>query len=104
MTITMMSLLYFNCQQTALKQDGMHFILCPTQGNKIEDVVLNRVCILSVFCPKQGQGFKSSHPGPRALFPLFGGGAGKGAGIGRSHDHQTPRNCGCTKLAYDHIQ
>ena len=41
---------------------------------------------------------------PRALFPSLGGGAGKGPGIGRSHDHQTPRICGCTKLAYDRIR
>ena len=38
---------------------------------------------------------------PRALFTGFGRGAGKGPGIGRSHDHQTPRICGCTKLAYN---
>ena len=69
MTITMMNLLNCNCQQTALTQDGMHFILCPKQGNKIEDVVLNRVCILSFFCPKQGQGFKSSQPRPQGAFP-----------------------------------
>lgn len=30
-----------------LKQDGVHFIPCPKQGNNIEGVV----------CPKQGQGF-----------------------------------------------
>ena len=35
----------------------------------------------------------------RALFPGFGGGVGKGPAIARSHDHQTPRICGCTKLA-----
>ena len=29
-------------------------IACPKQGNKIEGVVLNRVCILGFFCPKQG--------------------------------------------------
>ena len=39
----------------ALKQGGMHFLLCAKQGNKIEGVVLNRVCILGFFCPKQGQ-------------------------------------------------
>ena len=26
---------------------------CPKQGNKIEGVVLNRVCILGIFSPKQ---------------------------------------------------
>ena len=36
-------LLKRNCQQMALKQDGVHFALCPKQGNKIEGVVLNRV-------------------------------------------------------------
>ena len=28
-------------------------IACPKQGNKTELVVLNRVCILGFFCPKQ---------------------------------------------------
>ena len=33
-----------------LKQYGVQFVLCPKQGsNKIEDVVLNRVCILGFF-------------------------------------------------------
>ena len=41
---------------------------------------------------------------PRGLFPGFGGGAVKGPSIGRSHDHQNPRICGCTKLAYDRIR
>ena len=35
-------------------------MLGPKQGTKIEGVVLNRVRILGIFCPKQGQGFKSS--------------------------------------------
>ena len=40
----------------------MHFVLflCPKQGNEIEVVVVNRVCILGFFSPKQGQGFKPS--------------------------------------------
>ena len=29
----------------ALKQDCVHFVLCPEQGNKIEGVDLNKVCI-----------------------------------------------------------
>ena len=34
----------------ALKQYGVQFALCPKQGsNKIEGVVLNRVCILGFF-------------------------------------------------------
>ena len=52
-----------------LKQDGAHFVLCPKQYHKIEDVVLNRVCILGFFCPKQGQGFK---PSAAHLYPNFG--------------------------------
>ena len=44
------------------------------------------------------------NPVPRALFPGFEGGAGKGPGIGRSHDHQTTRICRGTKLAYDRIR
>ena len=42
-----------------LKQNGVHFVHCLQQGSKIEGVVLNRVCILGILCPKQGQGFKS---------------------------------------------
>ena len=45
-----------------LKQDGVQFAFCPKQGNKIEGVVLIRVCrrILGIFCPRQGQGQKLS--------------------------------------------
>ena len=32
------------------------------QSTKIEGVVLNRLGILGIFCPKQDQGFKSSIP------------------------------------------
>ena len=40
---------------------------------------------------------------PRALLPGFiWGGAGKGPCISRSHDHQTPRICGCTKHPHLH--
>ena len=39
------------------------------QGNKIEDSVLNRECILGIFCPKQGQGLK---PSAAHLYPNFG--------------------------------
>ena len=46
----------------ALKQDGVQFAFCPKQGNKIEGVVLTRTCtcIVGIFRPKQGQGFKLS--------------------------------------------
>ena len=44
------NLLNCNCQQmTFKKQDGVHFVLCPKQGN-IEGVVLNRVYILQKEC------------------------------------------------------
>ena len=42
----------------ALKQGGVRFLLCPKQGNKIEGVVLNRVCILGFFLSKTGSGFQ----------------------------------------------
>ena len=54
------NLLCCNCQQMALKQDGVHFLLCPKHSSKIEGVFLDRVCILGYFGPKQGQGFKPS--------------------------------------------
>ena len=38
-------------------------------STKIERVVLNRVCILAIFCPKQGQGFK---PLAAHLYPNIG--------------------------------
>ena len=38
----------------------MHFVLCPNQGYKIKVVFLYRVCILGMFCLKQGQGFTTS--------------------------------------------
>ena len=42
-----------------VKQETVYFVICPKQGPKIEDVVLNRVCIVGLyFCPKQGQGFR----------------------------------------------
>ena len=66
-----------------LKQDGVHFVLCPKQGNKIEGVALNRICILGFFfCPKQAQGSKPypnigqySHPPslPGNVDPSFPG-------------------------------
>ena len=45
------------------------FRSCPKQGTKIERVVLNRVCILGIFRPKQGQGFK---PSAAHLYPKIG--------------------------------
>ena len=45
------------------------FRSCPKQGTKIEHVVLNRVCTLGIFRPKQGQGFK---PSAAHLYPKIG--------------------------------
>ena len=53
----------------ALKQDGVHFVHCPEQGNKIEDVVLNRVSILGILRLKQGQDFK---PPAAHIYPSIG--------------------------------
>jgi len=38
----------------------LYFVICPNQGPKMEGVVLHRVGVLGLFCPKQGQGFKPS--------------------------------------------
>ena len=51
-----------NCQLMTLKHDGIHFVLCPKQGNEIEVVVLNKVWMLG-FCflswnLGKGQAFK----------------------------------------------
>ena len=32
-----------------LKQDGVHFLLCPRQVNKSDGVLLNRACLLEFF-------------------------------------------------------
>jgi len=51
-----------------LKQDSVHFGVCPKQGIKIAVVFLNRVlCILGFFCPKQSglQTLISSSPLPK---------------------------------------
>ena len=53
----------------ALKQKGVHFVLCPKQGNKIEGVVINRVCVLRIFCRKKGQGPRCS---AAHLYPNIG--------------------------------
>ena len=42
-----------------LKQDGVHFVLCPGKVNKIEDVVLNRVYILVFILSQTGSGFQT---------------------------------------------
>ena len=39
------------------------------EGTKIKGLVLNRVSILGIFCPKQGQGFK---PSATYLYPNIG--------------------------------
>ena len=48
----------------------VQFVICPKQGPKMKGVVLNRVLgILGLFCPKQGQSFKTS---AQALHPDLG--------------------------------
>ena len=47
----------------------INWALGHNHGTKIERVVLNRVCILGIFCPKQGQGFK---PSAAHLYPNIG--------------------------------
>lgn len=50
------------------------------------------------------QNMPLKQPRSQGLFPLLvggaGGGAGKGPGIGRSHDLKTPKNLGCTEFIY----
>ena len=58
-----------------LKQNGVPFVHCPQQGNKIEGVVLNMVCILGILCPKQGQGLKSPSGSTSPYHPPPPGGA-----------------------------
>ena len=54
-------------------KQGVFFVICPKQGPKMKDVVLNRVDILGYFRPffgpKQGQGFK---PLAAPLYPNMG--------------------------------
>ena len=44
-------------------------VLFPKQGNRIKVVVPNSICILGIFCLKQGQGFK---PSPAQLYSNTG--------------------------------
>ena len=53
----------------ALKQYDLHCVLFSKQGNKIEGVVDFKVCILGIFFPNQGQGFK---PSLTHLYPNIG--------------------------------
>ena len=67
----------YNFAQVCPKQCARFVRVCsnykqgngPKQDTKIEGVVLNRVCILGIFCPKQGQGFK---PSVAHLYPNIG--------------------------------
>ena len=49
-----------SAQYFGLKTRWYAICPCPKRGNKIEGVVLNRVCILELSLAKQGQGFKLS--------------------------------------------
>ena len=65
---------------TTSRGGGGYYLIWPTRGcaagqgmvlsTKTERVVLNRVCILGIFRPKQGQGFK---PSAVHLYPNIGG-------------------------------
>ena len=48
----------------ALKQDGVHFVLCPKQCDKIEGVVLNRAFIKGFFVLKWVRFQSSTCPPP----------------------------------------
>ena len=75
----------------ALKQYSVHFVICPKWGNEIEGIVLNRVCILGTFCPKQGQGFKLSaaHLYPNIGRVPRGGGGGGDLAMGLSKEKKS---------------
>ena len=46
--------LNYYCQQMTLKQDGVHFVVFPyKQGNEIDGIVPNIVCLEEMFYPKQ---------------------------------------------------
>ena len=51
-----------NFAQVCPKQCAWFVQVCSS--NEIEGVVLNRACILGIFCPKQGQSFKPSAARP----------------------------------------
>ena len=53
----------------ALKEDGVNFVLCPKQGNKIEGFSQTGYVLKEFFFPKQGQGFK---PSATHLYPNIG--------------------------------
>ena len=55
-------------QKYNVPQDCVHFVLCPKQANKIEGVVVNRVCILGSFFLNMG----SVKPSAAHLYPNIG--------------------------------
>ena len=66
-----MTIMYHSLLQlpiNGLKQDCVHFVLCPKQANKIEGVVVNRVCILGSFFLNMG----SVKPSAAHLYPNIG--------------------------------
>ena len=84
----------------ALKHYSVPFVICPKWENEIEGIVLNRVCILGTFCPKQGQGFKLSaaHLDIQVLveYPQEGGGGFAGhfyPGVGGNEGGSISKSC-----------
>ena len=55
----------------ALKQDGIHFLICPKHGNKILGVVLNEVFVVGILC--QGQNFSAAQSCSSTPSPLLPG-------------------------------
>ena len=47
-----------------LKTRRRAFDFCPKQDNKNDGVVLNRVCVLELFCPKESQRLKTVSGSP----------------------------------------
>ena len=71
----------------ALKQYGLHVVLCSKQGNKIEGVVLLQGVYFRNFFPNQGQGFK---PSVTHLYPNIGRVPSPGDEVVASSPFQAP--------------
>ena len=58
-----------NCQQMTLKQDSVHFVVCPKQGNEIEGIVSKNCLSWRCFILNSRWGFQTLSDSPLAIHP-----------------------------------
>ena len=57
-----------NCQQMTLKQDNVHFVVCPKQGNEIEGIVSKNCLSWRCFILNSRWGFQTLSDSPLAKY------------------------------------